>query len=307
MSSLATFPVVELQTAWLLNVEQMGSKSKRWVRLPHDPQLWLFKFSRESAGAISGEHWAEKIAAEVATLLTASHARVELARVDGQWGALCRKFDALARDDTELVHGNDLLAGHVTGYDRTKQRKQSDHTVKNVIRAIGALFNDETARDAALTMLAGYLVLDALILNTDRHHENWGVLRRVDPLLGVSYEIAPSFDHASSLARNEPSAKLAGWLGEGGRAAWYAGRSRCNGGLYWSERDPKGANPLKLAMDAAQRWPRYFEPWRVVLAGVSTSDLESVVNRMPVEAMPPESKRFALALMTYTLGQLKQL
>ena len=44
-----------------------------------------------------------------------------------------------------------------------------------------------------------------------------------------------------------------------------------------------------------------------MLAGVSTSDLESVVNRMPDEAMTPESKRFALALMTYTLGQLKQL
>ena len=113
MNTLSVYPIVELQPSWLLDVEQMGSKNKRWVKLPNDSQPWLFKFSRESAGTITGEHWAEKLAAEVAALLGVSHARVELARLGGQWGALCRKFDALASDDTELVHGNDLLAGQV--------------------------------------------------------------------------------------------------------------------------------------------------------------------------------------------------
>ena len=43
-------------------------------------------------------------------------------------------------------------------------------------------------------------MLDALIGNTDRHHENWGILvrRGRGVLLG---EVAPSFDHASSLGR----------------------------------------------------------------------------------------------------------
>ena len=206
------FPIIELQPASLRGVEQMGSKDKRWVVLPDDTQPWLFKFSRESAGAVTGEHWAEKLAAEVAELLGVSHARVELARLDGQWGSLSRKFDALAGPNVDLVHGNDLLAGFVTDYDPAKQRKQSDHSIANVLRAIGELFSDAAERRAALTMLAGYLVLDALILNTDRHHENWGVLRRMDAVSGVAHEIAPSFDHASSLARNEPPAKLAQWL-----------------------------------------------------------------------------------------------
>ena len=303
--TVVPYPIVELQATWLLAVEQMGSKSKRWVKLPDDSQPWLFKLSRESAGVITGEHWAEKLAAEVAHLLGVSHARVDLARLDGQWGALCRKFDALASDDTELVHGNDLLAGLVMGYDRHKQRKQSDHTVANVLRAIGTLFADEAERDRALTMLAGYLVLDALILNTDRHHENWGVLRRVDPMRGVSHKIAPSFDHASSLARNEPPAKLAAWLGEPGRVLLYAERGR--GGIYWSKLDTKGANPLKLALDAAQQWPRYFEPWRNVLAGLTPEFLASLVDRMPGAAMPDAAKMFAKALMATTLERLKTL
>lgn len=301
------YPIVEVQPDWLSGVEPMGSKDKHWVRLPDDSQPWLFKFSRESAGAITGEHWAEKIVAEVAEVLGVSHARVELARLNGQWGSLSRRFDALARPDTELVHGNDLLAGFVTGYDPQKQRKQSDHTIGNVIRAIGRLFdaNDGAQRDAALTMLAGYLVLDALVLNTDRHHENWGALRRVDPQTGATHEIAPSFDHASSLARNEPPAKLAAWLHEPGRVALYARRG--HGGLYWNERDAKGANPLQLAMDAAQKWPPYFEPWRLRLRGVQVKALELIVDRVPRVAMAVESKLFAKALLAHTLEQLRKL
>ena len=56
MNTLSVYPIVELQPSWLLDVEQMGSKNKRWVKLPNDSQPWLFKFSRESAGAITSEH-----------------------------------------------------------------------------------------------------------------------------------------------------------------------------------------------------------------------------------------------------------
>jgi hypothetical protein len=301
------YPIVEVQPDWLSGVEPMGSKDKHWVRRPDDSQPWLFKFSRKSAGAVTGEHWAEKIVAEVAEVLGVAHAKVELARLDGHWGSLSRRFDALARSDTELVHGNDLLAGFVTGYDPQKQRKQADHTIGNVIRAIGKLFDaeDGAQRGDALTMLAGYLVLDALVLNTDRHHENWGVLRRVDAQAGATHEIAPSFDHASSLARNEPPAKLAAWVHEPGRVALYARRGQ--GGLYWSESDAKGANPLQLAMDAAQKWPSYFEPWRVRLGAVQIETLELIVDRVPDAAMATESKQFSKALLAHTLEQLRKL
>lgn len=40
----------------------------------------------------------------------------------------------------------------------------------------------------------GYLVFDCLIGNTDRHHENWGII------VNGHTKIAPTFDHASGLA-----------------------------------------------------------------------------------------------------------
>ena len=48
--------------------------------------------------------------------------------------------------------------------------------------------------------MASYALLDGLIGNTDRHHENW----MVDYIYyqgDQRYKVFPSFDHASSLGR----------------------------------------------------------------------------------------------------------
>ncbi|MGK2874260.1 MAG: hypothetical protein ACSLEW_01300 [Nocardioides sp.] len=50
----------------------------------------------------------------------------------------------------------------------------------------------------AFDQFCGYLVLDALVANRDRHEENWGVLR--DPAGRVT--LAPSYDHGNSLGFN---------------------------------------------------------------------------------------------------------
>lgn len=51
------------------------------------------------------------------------------------------------------------------------------------------------------TKLAGYFVLDAMICNTDRHHDSWGLLTGPRAFGGNEYIVAPTFDHASSLGR----------------------------------------------------------------------------------------------------------
>ena len=78
---------------------------------------------------------------------------------------------------------------------------QSKHTLANIWLAIGMLF--ELFADAARKakrLVAEYVVLDAQIGNTDRHHENWGVLVDLSEE-SVRLTVAPSFDHAYSLGR----------------------------------------------------------------------------------------------------------
>ena len=302
-----TYPVIELQTDWLLGDEQMGSKDKFWVQLPTDSNPWLFKYSRVSAGNITGEHWAEKIAAEIAALLNIPHAGVELASLDGHPGSLSQRFPQLASHNAsvELVHGNVLLAGYVTGYDRNKQNKQSDHTLGNILKVVESLFSSPRERVVSMRQLAGYLVLDALILNTDRHHENWGVLRTTNQDQSVSYQIAPSFDHASSLARNEPPEKLGRWLTEAGRVERYM--KGAHGGVYLEENPAKGANPYTIAEKAIHEWPEYFDYWQDVLDKIQQHEMDRIVDRVPDSVMVIEQKKFVKALLALTLNKLKSI
>jgi hypothetical protein len=256
---------------------------------------------------VIGEHWAEKVAAEVADMLQIPHARVELATLEGAPGCISQRFPGLANPGAELIHGNDLLAGAVLGYDRTKQFRQSDHTLENIFAAISHVTKNQEEREAAFRQLAGYVILDALILNTDRHHENWGLIRIVDARGVITHTIAPTFDHASSLGRNEPPEKLAAWLPEPGRPEWYANRSQCRGGIYLRSTDEHGANPLKLLELVARKWPKYVVPWLPNLEHATEEAICDTVDRVPPETMVQAQREFTKALLRVTYRQVTEI
>lgn len=296
------FPFISLAADAVLAPEEMGSKRKGWVRIPGDDESWLFKYSRLSAGVVTGEAWAEKVGAELAGLLGLPHARVELATLAGDLGCISRRFDELAQRGTELVHGNDLLAGMVTGYEKDKARKQSEHTLDNILTAVSRVITDAGRQNESMTNLAGYVVLDALILKTDRHHENWALLRTIEADGAVLHRIAPTFDHASSLARNEPSERVSEWLKEVWRPVWYA--NRAPGAIYLRPGDKSGANPLQLAKISARKWPAYFRPWLEQLRAIPFGACQEIVAHIPDAVMHNSHKRFATRLLEFTYNEL---
>ena len=75
----------------------MGSKDKAWFLLPETNERWLFKYARVNQDVSTGEHWAEKVAAEIAELIGIPHCLVEFAEFDGRMGSLSRRFPELAR------------------------------------------------------------------------------------------------------------------------------------------------------------------------------------------------------------------
>jgi HipA-like C-terminal domain len=186
------YKVIEIQPEWVVESEALGSKAKFWYRANDGEPEWLFKFPQEN----TGQHWAEKIAAEVAASLGINHARVELAVFRGTRGSATESFARRGRrrPDRSLFHGNQILAGRVLRYDPMKLFGQSDHTLANIFAAIDNTFPIEWSARMAKVIFASYLVLDALIGNTDRHHENWGILIKQ---VGNQWEgfLAPTFDH----------------------------------------------------------------------------------------------------------------
>ena len=164
----AAYPILEVRTDWQPAQpapEPMGSKRKFWFRSDAaGGRDCLFKYPRSD----TGEHWAEKIAAEVASALGIRHARVDLAAFQGHRGSATESF---ARGGRELHRGNDLLEGAVYGYDPKKRFGQSSHTLGNIWAAMNYAFVDPgTARRAKAIIADGGSFSSALAR-----------LRRLDP------------------------------------------------------------------------------------------------------------------------------
>ena len=188
-------------TDWPLErSEPLGTKPKRWLRKPGDDEQaeerWLMKDATYSTRAdgttyFKGDDWAERIASGVADCLRLPAARTELVvrrfDTDDRLGVISR---SVVEEHEELVLGNQLLAQPVSRHQR------EGYTIGAVREALEDVDAAPGASDgfSAWDVFAGYLLLDALIGNTDRHEQNWAVI-----VGGESLRLAPSFDHASSL------------------------------------------------------------------------------------------------------------
>ena len=311
------YPIVTVEPEWVLEGEDMGSKEKFWYRETGvNKRNCLFKYPRKH----TGEHWAEKIAAEVAVRLDILHARVELAKFGEERGSATESFAGGLR---VLAHGNQLLGRAVSSYDPEVQFRQSAHTLDNIWATLDSTFTKLEDITPVKRQFAEYVVLDAVIGNTDRHHENWGQLlifkgqrkprsrsrrrdkrrrRRVEYYREES--LAPSFDHASSLGRELRDEKRDRLLNED-RVGHYAEKG--HGGIYWSGDERRGPSPLELVRRATHAYRDLFQPALAKLDRLEEGSLRNVIDRVPSDWMSPSARKFAVALMCYNLEQLRKL
>lgn len=197
-------PYVEVDvTDWPRDeVEHLGTKPKLWLRHPETQERWLLKYvtynsAQNDAEFPKGDDWAERIAHGVALRLGVPAARTELAvedlagiRFGVVSGSVLARHDREGSASVELVLGNQLLPEPVT------DRARTSYTLEAIQAAIGDVAPPTGAPPefSAWETFVGYLVLDALIGNTDRHEENWAVISSPE-----RKRLAPTFDHASSL------------------------------------------------------------------------------------------------------------
>jgi hypothetical protein len=294
-------PISEIQPAWVLEPEALGSKEKFWYRPGPEGRNWLFKFPQVN----TGQHWAEKVAAGIADLLQIQHARVEFAVFQGTQGSASESF--ITRDKrADLVHGNEVLAGQVVGYDPRRRFRQADHTFSNILTAIGGAFLGG-APPKILATLGGYLVLDAVIGNTDRHHENWAFLAwsSQDKRMAV---MAPSFDHASSLGRellDEGPKKCRKRLLAETRVGRYS--EHAHGAIFWQSTDKHGLSPLELVRRGVRERPEMFLGAIQKACALRREQIAAIVERVPADWMSPLARDFAIALAEYNVQQLRNI
>lgn len=294
---------------WVLETEQLGTKDKFWFKCTDNKSLffdnteWLFKYPTKN----TGQHWSEKIAYHIARAMHILTFRVELVEFEGVKGSATRSFTS--KNNYELYHGNQILKGFDPSYDDAMRFGQNQHTIQRVFNALGGIFADTESGQKACFEMAGYLVFDALISNVDRHHENWGVLRKRNKNGQLEGRFAPSYDHASSMGRElqDKGSKQnrERYLKELGVRKYI---EKGHGAIFVDGTGRYGPSPLRLVKRCIQisAYRPYFLHSLEKLDNLNENRISSIIDSVPDEWMSELAKEFTLALITENLKLLNE-
>lgn len=305
---LVDYPIIDISDQDIDEFEQMGTKSKFWYTDSVSGEEYLFKsvHTQDRQGnpiERKGEDWAEKIACELAELLGIPHAHYDLANYKGQRGIRSKKF---TEDGDNMFFGNQLIehiANRINIPLEVGQRSQKVDRVASILQRIitnPPLGWEKTENiTSAFDVFIGYLMFDTLISNQDRHNENWAMIVK-----GETSYLAPSFDHAASLGRNEPVDTMHERLmsnDEGRQIPNYV--MRCKSYFY------NGNNRLKT-LDAfiilAYFRKKAALEWLDRLEALDHEQILGVVNRVPDSIMGFTEKTFCSCVIVANKARILQ-
>ena len=155
---------------------------------------YLFKLSNPRGPS---QFWSEIIAYQIGEMMGIEVPPAFVGvNSEGQPGALMEFFYGHDGSDETLEHGGDYWVRFFPGYDRRKGRS---HSIQGNLDIGRELRNQGLICDP-VDHWSELLLLDALIGNTDRHQDNWGVVWRRVPTSGNRPgRYAPAFDNGTSL------------------------------------------------------------------------------------------------------------
>lgn len=294
------FPVYDITEFVSQRPESLGTKEKTWV-LPTEahelaPRAHLFKIGRPN----TGENWSEKVSYELGKLVGIPSAAYQFAMTGEAKGVVSERF---MPDEAQFIPGNMLLARVVNGYDGNKRFQQIDYKLSHVlslIRRIRGLRNPvgwegRVENLSPTEVFVGYLLFDAFIGNTDRHHENWGVV--VNLQQDAAIHLAPSFDHASCLGRNEPSAKRRMRLETNdGRASVEAYAARAKS-AFFSNDAARTLTLSELTQKLVQAYPDACRFWAGRISGISEEAMTEIFDEVSRDWIEEEAVVFAVRML----------
>lgn len=300
-----TFPITTVSPDSSTQLEQLGTKAKFWYQFD-EGQKALFKEGRPG----TGENWAEKVCCELARALGLPHAEYDLALWRGKKGVIS---PSLVPKNGGLILGNELLAKVDKSYETAARYKTTQHILRRVIAVLQQstiTIGTPTGWDCppqvsdAVGVFAGYLLLDALVCNQDRHHENWGLI--ATPEHGLT--LAPTFDHASSLGRNETDDTRRSRLNtkdKGYSVESYVAKARS--GFFENKSSTKAMSTMDAFRECAKANPSAAQYWLDRLYAINEADFSAILANIPDDFISSEARDFSNAMLCINRNRLLSL
>ncbi len=187
-NSISLAPIIPLEDWSIADEPLTGSRDKSTVIDPETEKYFVFKEPKEFREA---QIWSELLASFIAgDLLSWPVQHVSLALRDGKIGSL---MEYIYRDGEETFTEGWTYCREVDpNYDIERGER---HTLPLLYLIADRLESDGLARQDYFAFWGQAFALDALISNSDRHAENWAVIKGQDGL-----RMAPLYDNATSMA-----------------------------------------------------------------------------------------------------------
>lgn len=284
------------------SLEQLGTKEKFWFK--DDSIKNLFKVGRPN----TGENWVEVVVADICMILDLPHAKYLFAEYENLEGTITSSF---VPDGGRLVHGNELLA---KAFERIEIEYEEHrfYKVRNYnLRVIQAILSHSAFQPAfdvieydifetAFDMFIGYIILDCLISNQDRHHENWGVI-----IMGELRFLAPTFDHASGLGSKEHDEKKSKRLsGSDPRVTMKHFVERAKTPFY---HQGKILTTYEAVEACAKLNPKFTLYWLEKIDNINLDKIKEIFDKIPDTLISPISIEFAIEMIKENKNRLLEI
>lgn len=284
------------------DLEQLGTKEKFWFRFKGGNVKWLFKYSRDN----TGEHWSEKVAEELCKELGIPHVKYEMAQmnVNGRMGVVTPN---VIPEKCRMVMGNEVLhKDSPSTYPEPVKNTQhfvriKEHTVQRVLGCLdlSRVLPPPNWKDIgelnAGDVFCGYLLLDALISNQDRHHENWAIVIDVDT---QEKYLCETYDHAASLGREllDTDREKRLKTNDGNRKIdKFVRKARSE--LFRLKTDKKPLLAVDAFFHATEKRDGAKNFWVERLKALTDEKISTIFNKVPAEVISEIAREFALQMV----------
>lgn len=180
-------------SSWAERYEGTGTNVSIWLQGSEGQQV-LFKYRKSD---VSGEHWAEKLASDIANLIGIGCAHIELGTYNGKIGACSYRINKVGE---EIHEGLEYIIVKYRTYD---EKKLED--LKGNYYTLGMILDCLPKGENILIDFLKILIFDFLIGNSDRHARNWALLYKKNE---QEISICPVYDNGSSFCCQETDEKL---------------------------------------------------------------------------------------------------
>jgi hypothetical protein len=192
------------------------------------------------------------------------------------------------------------------GVDPTRPKvSRPGHTLENIRTALEGVAAPLTfAGPDQMTgydVFAGYMVLDALIANRDRHEQNWAIV--APQLTSAPERLAPSYDHSGSLGYNLAEPRRSALLVRAGGVEAWAVRGTAYRFEHLGSSAPTlvdhAARAVALCTQTGAAW------WRDRLEHVTLGSVHDALAECTVPGMSEAACTFASNLLNVNLRRLR--